>query len=82
MVTTASADNVLYVASAAVTGITSAATASPGTSGTVSASGTVTVRTNGHDEARTVKIGLRGDQFTEIIEGLAQGDEVILPSGA
>jgi multidrug efflux pump subunit AcrA (membrane-fusion protein) len=69
LVTTASAADVLYVASAAVTGVAGGA-------------GTVTVRANGRDERRTVKIGLRGDQFTEIRSGLASGDQVVLPSAA
>jgi multidrug efflux pump subunit AcrA (membrane-fusion protein) len=69
LVTTASADNVLYVASAAVVGVTAD-------------TGQVTARTNGRDEVRTVRIGLRGDQYTEIVDGLAEGDVVVLhPSG-
>ncbi|MDT4988833.1 MAG: hypothetical protein QOI74_2927 [Micromonosporaceae bacterium] len=63
-VTTASATDVLYVPTAAVTGV------SNGT-------GTVTVRTGGHDERRTVRVGLRGDQYTEIRSGLSQADELL-----
>jgi RND family efflux transporter MFP subunit len=65
-VTTASAADVLYVSSAAVSKVTNG-------------SGTVTVRVNGHDETRTVKVGLRGDQYTEIDSGVAQGDILVLP---
>ena len=72
LVTTASATDVLYVASGAVTGVTGSAGGSGG-------SGTVTVRAGGHDEQKTVTIGLRGDQFTEIQSGLSVGDQVVLP---
>jgi multidrug efflux pump subunit AcrA (membrane-fusion protein) len=75
LVTTASVADVLYVASAAVTGVTGSAGGSGG-------SGTVTVRAGGHDEQKTVAIGLHGDQFTEIRGGLSLGDQVVLPSGA
>lgn len=68
-VTTATVDDVLYVSSAAVTGVNNG-------------KGTVTVRTGGKDEQRTVTVGLRGDQYTEISAGLAEGDEVVLPSSA
>jgi len=67
VVTTASADNVLYVASAAVV------MAADG-------SGSVTVRAEGRDVTRTVTLGLRGDQYTEISDGLAEGDVVVLPA--
>jgi HlyD family secretion protein len=67
VVTTASADNVLYVASAAVV------MAADG-------SGSVTVRAEGRDSTRTVTLGLRGDQYTEISDGLAEGDVVVLPA--
>jgi multidrug efflux pump subunit AcrA (membrane-fusion protein) len=66
-VTTASVDNVLYVSSAAVTGVNNG-------------SGKVTVRVGGKDTQRTVTVGLRGDQYTEISSGLAEGDEAVLPS--
>ncbi len=66
-VTTASVDDVLYVASAAVRGV-------------ANGQATVTVRAGGRDTPRTVTIGLRGDQYTEISAGLAEGDEVVLPS--
>jgi macrolide-specific efflux system membrane fusion protein len=66
-VTTGSVDGVLYLESAAVTGVTN---------GTA----TVIVRVGGKDTARTVTIGLRGDQYTEIKAGLVEGDEVVRPS--
>jgi hypothetical protein len=64
-VATESVSDVLFVSSAAVTG-------------EGNGTGTVTVRTGGHDVRRTVQIGLRGDQYTEIRSGLAQGDQVLL----
>jgi RND family efflux transporter MFP subunit len=68
-VTTRSVDNVLYLASSAVTNVKN---------GTA----TVLVRAGGQDKARTVTVGLRGDQYTEISAGLVEGDEVVLPSSA
>ncbi len=67
-VTTASAADVLYASSAAVTQV-------------ANGTGTVTVRTNAGDQARSVKVGLRGDQFTEIDSGVTEGDVLVLPSG-
>jgi HlyD family secretion protein len=64
-VTTKSVSDVVYVSSSAVTDIQNN-------------SGTVTVRVDGKDEQRTVQIGLRGDQYTEIKSGLSVGDEVVL----
>ena len=69
LVTTATATDVLYAASAAVTGV-------------ANGSGTVTVRANGHDERRTVKVGLRGDQYTEIVSGVSVGDQLVLTGAA
>ena len=69
LVTTATATDVLYASSAAVRGV------SNGT-------GTVTVRTNGHDEQRTVTVGLRGDQYTEITSGVSVGDQLVLTGAA
>ena len=63
-VTTQSVSDVLYVSSAAVT------TNADGTA-------TVTVRANGQDQTRTVQIGLRGDQYTEIKSGLSEGESVV-----
>jgi multidrug efflux pump subunit AcrA (membrane-fusion protein) len=65
-VTTASVDNVLYVTSAAVTGVEAG-------------DATVNVRTPAGDESRAVTIGLRGDQYTEVTSGLVEGDIVVLP---
>jgi multidrug efflux pump subunit AcrA (membrane-fusion protein) len=64
-VITASATNVLSVPSTAVTGV-------------AGGTGTVTVRSGGHDERRTVQVGLQGDQNTEIRSGLAEGDELVV----
>ena len=69
LVTTATATDVLYASSAAVTGV-------------ANGSGTVTVRANGHDERRTVKVGLRGDQYTEIVSGVSVGDQLVLTGAA
>lgn len=64
-VTTAAAANVLYVPSSAVSAIQGSAAM-------------VSVRSGGHDARRSVTIGLRGDRYTEIKDGLAQGDQVVL----
>jgi multidrug efflux pump subunit AcrA (membrane-fusion protein) len=64
-VTTARATSVLSVPSSAVHAIQGG-------------TGTVTVRTGGRDEQRTVSIGLRGDRYTEIKSGLAEGEQVVL----
>jgi multidrug efflux pump subunit AcrA (membrane-fusion protein) len=68
VVTTGSESDVLYVSSSAVT-LESGDRA------------TVTVRTGARDERRTVHTGLRGDQYTEIRDGLAEGEQVVLPGG-
>jgi multidrug efflux pump subunit AcrA (membrane-fusion protein) len=39
--------------------------------------GRVEVWRNGQREPREVKVGLRGDIYVEIIEGLAEGEEVV-----
>jgi multidrug efflux pump subunit AcrA (membrane-fusion protein) len=43
-----------------------------------SGSAVVTVRSAGHDERRTVQVGLRGDQYTEIRSGLQEGDVLVV----
>ena len=63
-VITSSATNVLYVPATAVTR----------RNGT---SATVIVHNQSRNERRTVQIGLRGDVYTEIQSGLAEGDEVL-----
>ncbi|HET7769669.1 MAG TPA: HlyD family efflux transporter periplasmic adaptor subunit [Chloroflexota bacterium] len=35
---------------------------------------------NGATESRAVKVGLAGDQLTEVLEGLAEGEKVFVPS--
>jgi HlyD family secretion protein len=64
-VTTARATSVLSVPSSAVHAMQGG-------------TGTVTVRTGGRDEQRAVSIGLRGDRYTEIKSGLAEGEQVVL----
>jgi macrolide-specific efflux system membrane fusion protein len=64
VVTTASASNVLAVPTAAVR-----------TVGTVS-----TVQLVGKTARTTVRIGVKGDQFTEITSGLTAGQKVALPA--
>jgi hypothetical protein len=39
---------------------------------------TLTVRAHGHDEVRQVQLGVRGPARTEVLGGLAPGDEVVL----
>jgi RND family efflux transporter MFP subunit len=41
----------------------------------------VTVRDDGQDVRRTVRVGVRGDQYVEILDGLAEGDEVLVSDG-
>jgi RND family efflux transporter MFP subunit len=64
VVTTQSVSDALYVSSSAVT------VAADGTA-------TVTVRAGGQDQQRTVHIGLRGDQYTEVRSGLSEGESVV-----
>ncbi|GAA4569988.1 efflux RND transporter periplasmic adaptor subunit [Planotetraspora kaengkrachanensis] len=69
-VTTGTADDALYVPAQAVR------TLADGTA-------TVTVRQAGGGQVqRTVKTGIRGDQYVEIVDGLTDGDQVVLPSGS
>lgn len=42
----------------------------------------VDVLVNGAPEARVVRVGLSGDQMTEIVEGLAEGEQVVIPGTA
>jgi multidrug efflux pump subunit AcrA (membrane-fusion protein) len=67
VVTTNSAADVLYIPSTAVTDIRDG-------------NGTVTVRAAGHEEQRSVTIGLRTDQYTAIASGLREG-EIVMTSG-
>ncbi|HZQ78581.1 MAG TPA: HlyD family efflux transporter periplasmic adaptor subunit [Acidimicrobiia bacterium] len=67
-VVTASRDNVVEVPSAAIS-------SSGGQS-------TVTVRgADGKDEVRAVEVGLKGDGTTEVVSGLADGDQVVMSVG-
>ncbi|MET7305384.1 HlyD family efflux transporter periplasmic adaptor subunit [Embleya sp. NPDC005575] len=63
-VVVAEADNALQVPSAAVSG--TGATAS------------VRVLVNGVEQRRTVTAGVVGDQTTQIVSGLAEGDEIVI----
>ncbi|MEV5414078.1 efflux RND transporter periplasmic adaptor subunit [Thermopolyspora sp. NPDC052614] len=42
----------------------------------------VTVETGGGTAQRTVKVGVRGDQYVEVLDGLREGDRVVLPGSA
>ncbi|HWS31354.1 MAG TPA: HlyD family efflux transporter periplasmic adaptor subunit [Actinoplanes sp.] len=42
-----------------------------------SGAGTVLLRSGGRSTERLVTVGLRGDQYTEILDGLSEGDQVI-----
>jgi HlyD family secretion protein len=65
IVTTSAVTGVIYVPSAAVTGVHGN-------------EGTVTVRTSAGEATRPVELGLRGDLYTEIKSGLVEGDVVLL----
>jgi HlyD family secretion protein len=67
-VVTASAANVVYVPSAALSNVNGD-------------TATVNVRTAGGNSTRTVTVGLAGDQGTQITSGLSAGDVVVLPTG-
>ena len=41
---------------------------------------TVELLVNGKTESRTIKAGLSNDQMTEVLEGLAEGDSVLIPA--
>ena len=64
VVTVASASDVLFVPTGAVADVSGD-------------SGAVTVRSDGREQVRSVRIGLRGEQYTEILDGLVEGDEVV-----
>jgi macrolide-specific efflux system membrane fusion protein len=63
-VTTSTAQNVLYVPTAAVK--------------TAGGQSTVTVQQGGAQVAKRVQIGVQGDQGTEIKSGLNEGDQVVI----
>jgi macrolide-specific efflux system membrane fusion protein len=65
-VTTARANNVLAVPSAAVQ--------------TAGGQSTVTVLSQGRQVATPVQVGLEGDQTTEIVSGLSEGQQVVISS--
>ena len=67
-VVVARAENALQVPSAAVTG--------------TGASASVRVRVDGAEQRRTVAVGVVGDQSTEIVSGLAEGDEIVVGTTA
>ncbi|MFI1577900.1 efflux RND transporter periplasmic adaptor subunit [Embleya sp. NPDC020630] len=69
----AQADNALQVPSAAVTG---GGTSGPGSTGGAGAS--VRVLVDGVEQRRTVTLGVVGDQTTQVLSGLAEGDEIVL----
>jgi RND family efflux transporter MFP subunit len=64
-VLTGQADGALYVPSQALR------TSGDGTT-------TVTVQNGGRQVRRTVKLGVRGDQYIQIVSGLTDGDQVVL----
>jgi multidrug efflux pump subunit AcrA (membrane-fusion protein) len=66
-VVTASATDVVFVPSTAVTGV-------------ADGTGNVTIHAAGRDERRTVQVGLRGDQYTEIRSGMQAGEELVIPT--
>ncbi len=78
-VETQSVSDVLYVPAGAVRVDGVGSSAESGGSGQSGGSGTGTVlfRVGDSTEERQVQIGLRGDQYTEIRSGLAEGDEVV-----
>ncbi|MFG1998672.1 efflux RND transporter periplasmic adaptor subunit [Spirillospora sp. NPDC048911] len=67
-ITTGSAENVLYVPTAAVR--------------TAGGQSTVTVLENGKQVVKTVEVGIKGDQGTVIKSGLAEGDQVVVTSSS
>jgi macrolide-specific efflux system membrane fusion protein len=67
-ITTASAENVLYVPTAAVR--------------TAGGQSSVTVLSGGKQVPKVVQIGTQGDQGTEIKSGLNEGDQVVIANAA
>ncbi|MEU4224018.1 efflux RND transporter periplasmic adaptor subunit [Nonomuraea sp. NPDC026600] len=68
-VTTGTADDGIYVPAEALK------SRSDGTT-------VVTVRSGGHDSARVVRTGVRGDQYVEITSGLSESDQVVMAGSA
>ncbi|HVK20253.1 MAG TPA: efflux RND transporter periplasmic adaptor subunit [Actinokineospora sp.] len=67
-VTVAQVDNVVVLPSAAVQ--------------TADGTSYVTVLDNGTQSRRTVRIGVKGDSTVEVAEGVAAGDQIVLPGAA
>jgi macrolide-specific efflux system membrane fusion protein len=67
-VVTGTAEDAVYVNSAAVT--------------TVGNRHTVTVSSGGGQQVRTVEIGLKGDQATQIVSGVEPGEQVVITAAA
>ncbi|WP_433350980.1 efflux RND transporter periplasmic adaptor subunit [Microtetraspora malaysiensis] len=67
-VTTGAAEDAVYVPARAV---------ETGPGGTA----TVAVRVGDEDVRRQVRTGVEGDQYVQIVEGLGEGDEVVVPDG-
>ncbi|MFI6598346.1 efflux RND transporter periplasmic adaptor subunit [Nonomuraea sp. NPDC050536] len=67
-ITTGTAEGAIYVPAQAVR---------PRQDGT----SVVTVRAAGRDTAKAVRTGVRSDQYVQITDGLADGDQVVLQSG-
>ncbi|MBX6168626.1 MAG: efflux RND transporter periplasmic adaptor subunit [Thermobispora bispora] len=67
-VTTAEAENALYLPSEAVRNVTGD-------------KAQVTVVNGERRATRTVVIGVRGDRYVQIVSGLAEGERVVLPEG-
>ncbi|WP_406675514.1 efflux RND transporter periplasmic adaptor subunit [Nonomuraea sp. N2-4H] len=41
----------------------------------------VTVRAGGRDAAKVVRTGVRGDQYVQVVSGLSEQDQVVMPGG-
>ena len=68
---------VVEVVTGRVTNVLSVPSAAIGTAG---AQHTVIVLQNGRQVTRVVQVGLEGDQTTEIVSGLSEGDKVVISS--